>query len=198
MADFSVVEKKLKERGYAVTVCETKEEAAAYLNGAIDGVSVAFGGSKTLDQLGLYDLLKAHNHTVWHWKDGFGVLPEAMQTDVYISSANAMAETGEIVNIDGNGNRVAGTLFGHKKLYLVVGANKLAENLEKAVWRARNVAGPIRAMQQCRKTPCVANNADRCYDCKSPDRICRGMLILMGPTMNLPTEVVLVKEELGC
>ena len=197
MADFSVVEKKLKERGYDVTICETKEEAAAYLNGAIDGVSVAFGGSRTLDQMGLYEQLKEHNHTVWHWKDGVAVLPEAMQTDVYISSVNAMAETGEIVNIDGNGNRVAGTLFGHKKLYLVVGANKMTETLEKAVWRARNVAGPIRAQQQGRKTPCAAK-ADRCYDCKSPDRICRGMVILMGPTMSMSTEVILVNEDLGC
>lgn len=197
MADFSVAEKKLKERGYDVTVCETKEEAAAYLNGVIDGVSVAFGGSKTLDQMGLYEQLKEHNHAVWHWKDGVAVLPEAMQTDVYISSVNAMAETGEIVNIDGNGNRVAGTLFGHKKLYLVVGANKLTDTLEKAVWRARNVAGPIRAQQQGRKTPCAAK-ADRCYDCKSPDRICRGMVILMGPTMSMSTEVILVNEDLGC
>ena len=197
MADFTKPEKNLKERGYAVTVCATKEDAAAYLNTAVDGVSVAFGGSRTLDQMGLYDLLKAHNHTVWHWKDGLDVLPEAMQTDVYISSVNAMAETGEMVNIDGNGNRVAGTLFGHKKLYLVVGTNKLAENLDAAIWRARNVAGPIRAQQQGRKTPCAAK-ADRCYDCKSPDRICRGMVILMGPTMNMPTEVILVNEELGC
>ena len=197
MADFSKVEKNLRERGYTVTVCETKEEAAAYLNGAIDGVSVAFGGSRTLDQMGLYDSLKTHNQVLWHWKEGLGVLPEAMQTDVYVSSVNAMAETGEAVNIDGNGNRVAGTLFGHKKLYLVVGVNKLAPTLEDAIWRARNVAGPIRAQQQGRKTPCAVK-ADRCYDCKSPDRICRGMTILMGPMMSAETEIVLVKEELGC
>ena len=198
MADFTKVEKNLKERGYAVSVFATKEEAAAYLNSAIDGVSVAFGGSRTLDQMGLYDMLKEHNQIIWHWKDGVGVLPEAMQTDVYVSSVNAMAQTGESVNIDGNGNRVAATLFGHKKVYLVVGANKLADTLEAAIWRARNVAGPIRAMQQGRKTPCVANNGDRCYDCKSPERICRGMTILMGPMMNAATEIVLVHEELGC
>ena len=103
MADFKKVEQNLKDRGYAVTICETKEEAAAYLNSAIDGVSVAFGGSRTLDQLGLYDSLKEHNQVLWHWKEGLGVLPEAMQTDVYLSSVNAMAETGEAVNIDGNG-----------------------------------------------------------------------------------------------
>ena len=198
MADFVKLEKNLRDRGYTVTVCETKEEAAAYLNGAIDGTSVAFGGSRTLDQMGLYDMLKEHNQIIWHWKEGVGVLPDAMQTDVYVSSVNAMAETGESVNIDGNGNRIASTLYGHKKVYLVVGANKVVGTLDEAIWRARNVAGPIRAMQQGRKTPCVANNADRCYDCKSPERICRGMNILMGPLMSAETEIVLVKEELGC
>ena len=197
MADFSRVENNLKERGYSVTVCETKEEAAAYLNGAIDGVSVAFGGSRTLKDMGLYDMLKTHNQVIWHWEDGPGALPSAMQTDVYVSSVNAMAQTGESVNIDGNGNRVSATLFGHKKVYLVVGANKLTETLEDAIWRARNVAGPIRAQQMGKKTPC-ALKADRCYDCKSPERICRGMVVLMGPMMNAETEVILVHEELGC
>lgn len=197
MADLAKVAENLKERGYAVTVCENKEEAAAYLNGAIDGVSVAFGGSRTLKDMGLYDMLKTHNKVLWHWEDGPGALPEAMQTEVYVSSVNAMAQTGESVNIDGNGNRVAATLFGHKKVYLVVGANKLVETLEDAMWRARNVAGPMRAQQMGKKTPC-ALKADRCYDCKSPERICRGMVVLMGPMMNAATEVVLVKEELGC
>ena len=197
MADFTRVEKSLKERGYTVTIRETKEEAAAYLNGAIDGVSVAFGGSRTLKDMGLYDMLKEHNQVLWHWEDGPGALPEAMKTDVYVSSVNAIAQTGESVNIDGNGNRVASTLFGHKKVYLVVGANKLTETLEDAIWRARNVAGPIRAQQMGKKTPC-ALKADRCYDCKSPERICRGMVVLMGPMMNAETEVVLVHEELGC
>ncbi len=197
MADFVKLEKNLQERGYTVTVFETKEEAAAYLNGAVDGVSVAFGGSRSLDQMGLYDMLKEHNQVIWHWKEGVGVLPEAMQTDVYVSSVNAMAETGESVNIDGNGNRVGSTLYGHKKVYLVVGANKIVGTLDEAIWRARNVAGPIRAQQQGLKTPCAAK-ADRCYDCKSPDRICRGMVILMGPMMSAETEIVLVKEELGC
>ena len=197
MADLAKVAENLKERGYAVTVCENKEEAAAYLNGAIDGVSVAFGGSRTLKDMGLYDMLKTHNKVLWHWEDGPGALPEAMQTEVYVSSVNAMAQTGESVNIDGNGNRVAATLFGHKKVYLVVGANKLVETLEDAMWRARNVAGPMRAQQMGKKTPC-ALKADRCYDCKSPERICRGMVVLMGPMMSAATEVILVNEELGC
>ena len=197
MADFKKLTETLESLGYTVSSFATVAEAADYLDGAIDGVSVGIGGSITVKEMGLYPRLSAHNKVIWHWEDGPGALPEAMQTDVYVSSVNAMAETGESVNIDGNGNRVSATLFGHKKVYLVVGANKLTETLEDAVWRARNVAGPIRAQQMGKKTPC-ALKADRCYDCRSPERICRGMVVLMGPMMNAETEVVLVHEELGC
>ena len=104
----------------------------------------------------------------------------AMDTEVYLCSANALAETGELVNIDGAGNRVASTLFGHRKIYFVVGANKLCPTYEDAVFRARNVAAPQRARQLGAKTPCAVH-ADRCYDCKSPGRICRGLVTLWGP-----------------
>ena len=111
-------------------------------------------------------------------------------------SANALAETGEIINIDGAGNRVSSTLFGHKKVYFVIGKNKLAPTYDEALWRARNVASPIRAQQMNKKTPCAVK-ADRCYNCKSPDRICRGLVVLWGPMMGMEAEVLLVDEDLG-
>ena len=194
MADFSLIAKNLEARGFSVKTIETAAEAAAYLNGTIDGVSVGIGGSKTAEQLGLYDSLKAHNDVVWHWKGD--QREAAMATDVYISSVNAAAETGELINIDGAGNRVAGTLYGHKKVCLVVGANKLAPTYDEALWRARNVAAPLRAKELNRKTPCAVN-ADRCYDCRSPERICRGLVVLWGPVMGVETEVVLINEDLG-
>ena len=145
MGIFDTVKKNLEDRGYAVEVFASGAEAAAYLDGAVDGKSVGFGGSMTLDQLGLYDALGKHNTVVWHWKQDAGpARREGMFTDVYLSSANGLAETGEIVNIDGNGNRVAATLFGHEKVYLVIGRNKLAPTYEEALWRARNVASPRR------------------------------------------------------
>ena len=112
------------------------------------------------------------------------------------SLARALAETGEIINIDGVGNRLAGTLFGHEKVYFVIGRNKLAPDYEKAVWRARNVAGPHRAQQLGKKTPCAVK-ADRCYDCKSPDRVCNAMVTLWGPMTGMETEILLVDEDLG-
>lgn len=197
MGIFDTVKKNLEDRGYAVEVFASGVEAAAYLDGAVDGKSVGFGGSMTLDQLGLYDALGKHNTVVWHWKQDAGpARREGMFTDVYLSSANGLAETGEIINIDGNGNRVAATLFGHEKVYLVIGRNKLAPTYEEALWRARNIASPKNAQRLGKKTPCAVKG-DRCYDCKSPDRICRGLVTLWGPIMGMETEILLVDEDLG-
>ena len=168
--------KNLQAAGYSVHVFDTGADAAAWLNQQIDGKTVGIGGSATVKALGLYDLLK---------------------TDVYLSSANALAETGEIVNIDGKGNRVASTLFGHDKVYFVIGQNKITETYEDAVWRARNVAAPKRAAQFNVKTPCVAAGAERCFSCKSPERVCRAMVTLWGPMMGTEAEVVLIREDFG-
>ena len=198
MTDFTKVQQALERRGYTVRTFAAAAEAAAYLDGAIDGKTVGFGGSATLDALGVYDKLAAHNTVIWHWKqEANAARKAAMQTQVYLSSANGLAESGEIVNIDGTGNRVSATLFGHEKVYFVIGRNKLAPDYEKAVWRARNVAAPKRAQSMGCRTPCAAK-ADRCYDCKSPERICRGLSVIWGrPTPVETMEVVLIGEELG-
>ena len=178
-------------------VFATGAEAAAYLDGEIDGATVGIGGCATAQELGLYELLEKHNTVIWHWKqEGADVRKKAMTTDFYITSANALAESGEIVNIDGVGNRVAATLFGHRKVYFIIGRNKLTADYESAVHRARNVASPRRAQQLGAKTPC-AEKADRCYDCRAAGRICRGMTTLWGPMMGSEAEVILIDEEHG-
>lgn len=197
MTDFTKVTENLKKRGFAVRSFPDRQAAADYLNGAIDGVSVGFGGSGTLEAMGLFESLGRHNTVHWHWKqEANAARAAAANTEVYLSSANALAETGEIINIDGVGNRVASTLFGHRKLYIVAGRNKLAPTYEEALDRARNVAAPKRARQMGRKTPC-ALQADRCYDCRSPERICRGLVVLWCPTTGTDTEVLLIDEDLG-
>ena len=190
--------KNLETRGFQVSTFQTAAEAADYLNAAMDGVSVGFGGSITLDQMGLYEKLRTHNDVVWHWKtdDKLPARYRAMTTDMYVTSVNGLAETGELVNIDGIGNRVAGTLFGHRKVWFVVGRNKLAPTYEEALWRARNIAAPKNAQKLHKKTPCAVR-ADRCYDCKSPDRICRGLVVLWEAISGMEMEVVLIDEELG-
>ena len=194
MTDWTNLTKNLEQRGFTPKVFSTKEEAADYLDSQIDGVSVAFGGSMTVQEMGLYPRLAAHNNALWHWnKDA---LTEAATTDVYICSVNGLAETGELINIDGVGNRVASTLYGHERLIFVIGRNKLAPTYEEALWRARNIASPKNAQRLGKKTPCAVKG-DRCYDCKSPDRICRGLVTLWGPMMGMETEILLVDEDLG-
>ena len=194
---FDMVKKELEGRGYTVRTFSSGGEAADYLDAAIDGRSVGFGGSATLDALGLYERLGRHNEVVWHWKqDAAPARRAAMQTEVYLTSVNALAQTGELVNIDGAGNRVAATLFGHEKVYFVIGRNKLAPTYDEAVWRARNIASPQNARRLGKKTPCAVKG-DRCYDCRSPERICRGFVTLWGPMMGMETEILLVDEDLG-
>ena len=197
MAVFDTVQKNLEDRGFQVKVFPTAQEAAAYLDGSIDGVSVAFGGSMTLQAMGLGEKLASHNRFLWHWGGGPEVLPEAAAAQVYVTSANGLAETGEIINIDGTGNRVASTLYGHQRLVFVIGRNKLAPDYDQALWRARNISAPRNALRLNRKTPCAVKG-DRCYDCKSPERICRGLTVLWRPMTGIgSTEVVLVDEDLG-
>lgn len=199
MTDFSRVKQNLEARGFRVSVFATAAEAADYLDSAIDNTSVGFGGSVTLEQMGLYERLERHDRVNWHWLptvDGADARQAAMTAEHYITSVNGLAETGELINIDGTGNRVASTLYGHKKVWFVVGRNKLAPTYEEALWRARNIAAPKNAQRLKRKTPCAVK-ADHCYDCKSPERICRGLVVLWEAIGSMEMEVVLVDEALG-
>jgi L-lactate utilization protein LutB len=190
--------KNLKARGFDVARFATKEQARDYLAGRLKGQTIGFGGSMTLKEMDLYNALAPHN-TVWsHWVQNPEIARKnAGLADVYITSANAVSETGEIINIDGSGNRVAASLYGKKEVYFVVGINKFEESYDKALWRARNVASPKNAKRLGVKTPC-AKDGDRCYDCQSPARICRGLVVLWAPMNgNGRTEVVIVDEALG-
>lgn len=191
----------LEKKGYGVQVFDTAQQAAEHLNRSIDGTTVGFGGSMTLRQMGLYESLGSHNTVYWHWLPGEGqtmddVRKLASDTPVYLLSANGLALTGELINIDGACNRIASSVFGHQKIIFVIGQNKLAPDFEGALWRARNIAAPKNAQRLHRKTPCAAAG-DRCYDCSSPERICRGLTVLWEKPSGKAYEIVLVKEDLG-
>lgn len=199
--DFTRLKSNLENNGFTVTVFETGKEAAEYLNGQIDEVTVASGGSVTLKEIGLIDMLSSHNDYYTHWNatdpEERKMLSQKAQTaDIYLSSVNGISEEGEIINIDGSGNRVSGVQYGHKKVYLVIGKNKVAENYDAALYRARNIAAPLNAKRLRRKTPC-AEKGDRCYNCNSPERICRGLSVLWKKPSNCDYEIVLVNEDLG-
>lgn len=198
MAVFDTVKRNLEDRGFQVRTFASAAEASDYLNETIDGASVAFGGSVTLQQMNLQERLASHNHVLWHWGGGPEVLAEAAAAQVYITSANGLAETGEILNIDGTGNRAASTLYGHKRLIFVIGRNKLAPTFDEALSRARNNAARRNAQRLNKRTPCAVKG-DRCYDCRSSERICRALVVHWEPMMGMEdaTEVLLVDEELG-
>ncbi len=195
MYDLEKLTANLTNNGFTVSHFATGKEAAEYLNKKIDGKTVGFGGSMTVEAIGLIDLLGSHNTICHHWHDGSTV--DAAKAEVYISSANGIAETGEIINIDGTGNRVASMSFGHDEYYMIVGLNKIAEDYDKALWRARNIAAPKNAQRLNRKTPCAAK-ADKCYNCNSPERICKSLSVLWKkPTSFKIFEIIIVDEELG-
>ena len=190
------VRDNLRARGFHAEIFPDGKAVSDYLNAAIDGTTVGFGGSVTLKELGLYESLSTHNNVYWHWGGDAAERERAMSTEVYLTSANGLAETGELINIDGMGNRVASTLYGHKRVYFVVGQNKIAPDYEQALWRARNIAAPKNAQRLGMETPCAVR-ADRCYDCDSPQRICRGLVTLWRPMTGTDTEVLLVRQDLG-
>lgn len=199
--DFSVLKNNLEKSGYKVFEFSDKEEAAEYLNSQIDGKSVGFGGSMTLKEMGLYEKLETHNRMFWHWNvpeksTATEMLKEAQTADIYVSSVNGIAQTGEIINIDGNCNRVAGMMFGHEKVYLVAGENKIAADYENALYRARNVAAPLNAKRLGKKTPCAVN-ADKCYNCSSPERICKGLSVFWQKPSGREYEIILIHQNLG-
>lgn len=198
--NYQALKKNFEEHRFHTSYFAAKEEAAAYLKEKIHGEQVGFGGSMTLKAMGLDSILKEDNEVVWHWLDDMPAAEarrKAMNSTVYILSANGVSETGELVNIDGTGNRLSASLFGPKKVYYVIGKNKIAPDLPSAIRRARNIACTQNAMRFGVKTPCVANGGDRCYDCSSPMRICNATVILERPMVGMEIELLFVDEELG-
>ncbi|MBQ6294311.1 MAG: lactate utilization protein [Firmicutes bacterium] len=191
----------LRKNEFEVSYFETAAEAAAYLDSRIDGKTVGFGDSETLRVMGVPELLATHN-TVYnpigvHDDDEFDDIAKKTQlTDVFLTSVNGISETGEMVNIDGTGNRVAGSIFGHEKVYMVASTKKIEPTLEEAIFRARNVAAPTNTKKFGYATPCAKTG--KCYDCHAPRRICNVMAIYMQKMNGMDVEVVLVGEELGC
>ena len=117
-------------------------------------------------------------------------------TDVFLLSANAITEEGQILNMDGAGNRVAGSLFGHEKTYFVVGINKLVPDIAAGIERIHRIAAPRNAHRKGKKTPC-AKDGTRCYDCAALERICNALTIHYKKMSYRPMELVLIEEELG-
>ena len=189
---------KLRKNGFEVTCFKTGAEAADYIAQNLHGKTVGIGGSMTVRGLNIYDRIKDENTVFWHMiEPGDETRVKASSAEVYITSANAISSEGFILNIDGQGNRVAGTLMKKDKVYLVVGKNKLCGAFDEALERARNVAAPQNAKRLERKTPCAVAG-EQCYDCSSPERICCALVVFWRkPFWCESMEILLIDEELG-
>ena len=194
--------KNLKQRHFEAYYCATAAEAVAQVSALIpDGSSVTWGGSMTIRSIGLTQTLHQRPLTVLDRdeakdrEEAQRIYHEAFNCDYYLSSVNAMSEDGVLVNIDGNGNRVAAITYGPKKVIFVVGLNKVAQDVNSALSRARGTASPINARRFDINTPCQIDGL--CHNCKSPDSICNYIHFLRNSHPAGRHTVVLVGEDLG-
>lgn len=197
---FDILTENLNSLGYKTHTFQTKEEAKDFLLAQIKGKTIGIGGSITVKELDVYKELSENNTVFWHWEVpnemSNQTLKAARNAEVYISSVNAIAESGEIVNIDGTCNRVASISYGHDKVYLIIGKNKITDDLDSAIYRARNVAAPLNARRLGKNTPCAFGEL-KCHNCKSPEKICKNLSLLYKKPGACEYEVILINEELG-
>ncbi len=191
--------KGLESRNMTGYYAATKEEA---LKKALELIpeksSVTMGGAMSAHEIGLVEALKNGDYNFIDrdaMEDKRAAMLAAYDADFFLSSANAMTEDGEIVNIDGNANRVSAIAQGPRKVLFIVGMNKVCKDLDSAMKRARNVAAPINAQRFGLNTPCAKTGS--CMDCKSPDTICCQFLVTRYSRHADRIHVILVNEDLG-
>ena len=191
--------KGLESRNMTGYYAESKEEALKKALELIpEGASVTMGGAMSAHEIGLVEALKNGNYDFIDrdaYEDKRAAMLAAYDADFFLASANAMTEDGVIVNIDGNSNRVSAIAQGPKKVLLIVGMNKICDDVDGAIKRARNVAAPINAQRFGLSTPCAKTGS--CMDCKSPDTICCQFLITRFSRHEGRIHVILVNDSLG-
>jgi hypothetical protein len=195
--------RNLTRNGFSAHFLPTREEAvSAVLDLVPTGARVGFGGSLTLRELNLPAILQERGHELLnHWavgispEDSLRIRREQLSVDVFLTSTNAVTLQGELVNVDGVGNRVGAMMFGPGKVVVVAGANKIVRDVAAARERIRDLAAPINARRLGVPTPCA--ELGYCVDCDRPERICRVVTILERRPALTPMEVLIVGEELG-
>lgn len=194
--------KNLTKRGMGAYYCATKEEALAKALELIPETDVvSWGGSVTVKDIGLLAAIKRRNPVIDRDladtpEEKMELMRNALLCDTFLMSSNAISKDGQLVNIDGNGNRVAALIFGPKQVIMIVGMNKITGTLEGAIDRARHVAAPINAARfPGLSTPCA--KLGTCADCIAPDAICCQVVITRVSRIKERIKVILVGENLG-
>lgn len=185
----------LKNNGFCVYLAEDCERALSLALDLIGEKSVGFGGSMTVEKLGLYPALKSKgNCAFWHWKGDS--LEQAAFAEVYVCSANAVTESGKIILCDGVGNRIGALISGPREALLIVGKNKIVENVKQGLKRIKEISCPLNALRLGLNTPCAVTG--ECADCRTEERMCSVTTVFERPSKRLfKTSVILVEEDLG-
>lgn len=197
-----VLLKNLRSRHFEAYYCPNREQALAKALELIpQGASVGWGGAMSAQQIGLIDAVKAGNYrlidrdTAETSQEREALMKQCFTADVFLCGANALSLDGQMVSIDGTGNRLAAIVYGPEKVLVVAGMNKVCDTLEDAMTRARTVAAPMNKQRFAVQTPCEVTGA--CADCKSEGCICNQILITRNCRPNGRIKFILVGEELG-
>jgi L-lactate utilization protein LutB len=193
----------LNKNGFGAVFAENSAEAVKLIMDMINsGEKIGFGGSMTVSGLGIQSLAEKKGAAVLD-HNAPGITSEkkretmvAQQTcDLFIASANAITLEGEILNVDGGGNRVSALTFGPKRALIVAGANKIVQDMQDAFTRVEMCASPRNVHRLGKKTPCAVTG--KCEDCASPERICNVYSIMRKRPLGISYTVIIVGEELG-
>ena len=182
--------------------CETIEEAKTLALSLVPENSTAsFGGSVTLAETGVLEALRAREDVTLYDRDKANgpeevkkIMHDALSCDYYFMSSNAITTSGELVNIDGNGNRVAALIYGPENVIIIAGMNKIVKDVEEGISRTRNTASPQNCIRLKKNTPCAANGV--CGNCLA-DTICDQIVVTRASRVPNRIKVILVGEELG-
>lgn len=190
----------LINHNFEVTVLERKEDVNPFLEQLIEkGSTAAVGGSMTINETDTLTWLRSgHLKFIDRYdpeNDVTQVFHESFNVDAYITSSNAVTMNGELVNTDGNGNRVAAMIYGPKKVYVIVGINKLVSDIEEAQRRIELYAAPMNCERLNKNTPC--RKIGECAHCSVPERICSVNVVLHRSNTPKRIHVIFVKESLG-
>lgn len=194
--------KGMEKRHMEGYYCETSEEAKALALSLVPaGSSVSFGGSVTLNETGVLEALRGRDDIKLLDRDNAAnpeevkqIMHDALSCDYYFMSSNAITHDGELVNIDGNGNRVAALIYGPENVIVIAGMNKIVKDVEEGISRTRNVAAPPNCVRLNKNTPCSVNGV--CGNCLA-DTICDQIVITRASRIPKRLKVILVGEELG-
>ena len=197
-----ILVKNLCSRHYDAYYCETKSDALAKALELIPkGATVGWGGAMSAKQIGLLDAVNAGDYNAIDRdktstpEERKKAMKSCLLADVFITGANALSLDGQMVNIDGVGNRVAAIVYGPESILVIAGMNKVMDTLEAAVIRARTIAAPMNKQRFPHQTPCEITGA--CGDCKSEGCICNQILITRNSKPAGRIKVILVGEDLG-